>query len=247
MVEVVTVPAIVPAEGGKRIEEFFGAVRSLADRLSLARMWAPPGWSEPAQVGAFDEVVIVLDGALTVEIPRGRLDVGPHQVCWVRSGQPVRFANRGATPCTYWSLCAPAFRPERRRWLDEGIFRNSSTSSGVVLAARGRPVAGVAGIEIEEYVGLQATGDDALSVARLTASARWAEPWQTTAFHEVAFPVAGAFTIAHGGGVQRVAEGQACLVPPSRHQWRNDDDEPCTFWSVCLPAFSMARATRETA
>ncbi len=103
---------LIPREDGKRIEEFIGAATTGTSSASVARMLAPPGWSEPAQKPEFDEVVLVLRGELTVVIDGKRERIGPGEVGFVPRGRRVTYRNDGQGACDYWSICAPAFRPE---------------------------------------------------------------------------------------------------------------------------------------
>ena len=106
-------PAVVEAAGNKpkRIEEFFGRVRSGTPALSIARMKSPAGWQEPGQTPEFDEYTLVLAGALRVETKDGVLEV--------RAGQAVDLARRrvgalrhaGAEGAEYVAVCLPAFSP----------------------------------------------------------------------------------------------------------------------------------------
>ena len=105
---------IFPREDGKIIDEHFGALHTQHDTFSLAHMSAPPGWHEPAQIAEFDEVVIVVRGMLLVEADNQRIEVGPDETCMVSRGTKVTYSNASQdSPCIYWSLCMPAFRPER--------------------------------------------------------------------------------------------------------------------------------------
>ena len=108
-------PTPIPVPGGKTIEEHVGRVRTGTERLSVAHMVAPPGWAEPAQTPAFDEVTIVLRGTLRVEHAGGALDVGPGETILCEAGERVRYLNPGAEPCEYWAVCAPAFSPDTVR------------------------------------------------------------------------------------------------------------------------------------
>ncbi len=105
---------IFPREDGKIIDEHFGALHTRQDTFSLAHMSAPPGWHEPAQIAEFDEMVIVVRGMLLVEADNQRIEVGPDETCMVSRGTKVTYSNASQdSPCIYWSLCMPAFRPER--------------------------------------------------------------------------------------------------------------------------------------
>ncbi len=66
-------PTVIPAAGQppKRIEEYAGRVNSGHTTVSIARMVSPAGWQEPGQRPEFEEVTVVLRGALRVEY-RGR-------------------------------------------------------------------------------------------------------------------------------------------------------------------------------
>lgn len=58
---------IIEAAKPKLIEEFIGRVNSKSAELSIAKMNAPAGWSEPGQTPEFDEYTLVLKGELRVE------------------------------------------------------------------------------------------------------------------------------------------------------------------------------------
>ncbi|MDC0708959.1 rRNA maturation RNase YbeY [Stigmatella sp. ncwal1] len=103
---------LIPREDGKRIEEFVGAATTNTPSASVARMLAPPGWSKPAQKPEFDEVVLVQKGELTIVIDGKRERIGPGEVGLVPRGSRVLYRNDGKGACDYWSICAPAFRPE---------------------------------------------------------------------------------------------------------------------------------------
>ena len=42
-------PTTIPVPGGKHIDEYVGRVNSGTSAVSVARMTAPGGWTEPAQ------------------------------------------------------------------------------------------------------------------------------------------------------------------------------------------------------
>ncbi|HCI79006.1 MAG TPA: cupin [Ktedonobacter sp.] len=110
---------IFPREDGKVIDEHFGVLNTKSDAFSLAHMSAPPAWIEPAQIADFDEVVIVVRGTLSVEANNedgGRLLVDEGETCLVDKGTRVIYSNASQENyCEYWSLCIPAFRPERTK------------------------------------------------------------------------------------------------------------------------------------
>ena len=107
---------IVPATNGKVIDEHYGRASSETDAYSVAHMFAPAGWHEPAQICAFDEITMVVSGELAIETDAGATVVRAGESAQVPPGIRVRYRNAsGRIPCEYWSLCVPAWRPDRVR------------------------------------------------------------------------------------------------------------------------------------
>ncbi len=107
---------LVPGPNGKVIDEHLGRASSDTDAYSVAHMFAPAGWSEPPQIAQFDEINMVISGQLAIETADGTAIVGAGESCQVAAGTRVRFRNASdAIPCEYWSLCVPAWRPDRVR------------------------------------------------------------------------------------------------------------------------------------
>ena len=73
MPRLVTSPTVVPVPGNKLIEEYFGRLNSGDEGVSVARMKAPAGWSEPGQRPRFRELTVVLEGCLVVETEGGSI------------------------------------------------------------------------------------------------------------------------------------------------------------------------------
>jgi quercetin dioxygenase-like cupin family protein len=108
-------PTVVTAAGHppKRIEEFVGRVRSGTAAVSVARMTSPEGWSEPAQCPEFDEVTLVLEGAVHVEHEGGTLVVRAGEAVLTHAGERVRYATPEPGGARYVAVCVPAFAPDR--------------------------------------------------------------------------------------------------------------------------------------
>lgn len=114
MIRKVTHGTIFPREDGKVIDEHFGVLNTQSDAFSLAHMMAPPAWREPAQIATFDEVVIVVQGVLAVEADGTQLVIEAGETCLIEKSTRVIYSNASQEyACEYWSLCLPAFRPER--------------------------------------------------------------------------------------------------------------------------------------
>ena len=115
MPELVQAPVRIPVPGGKIIDEYVGRVATGDDRLSVARMEAPGGWTEPAQRPTFDEITVVLRGCVRVEHDGGVLDVRAGQAVLTRAGERVRYLTPEPDGAEYIAICLPAFSPEGAR------------------------------------------------------------------------------------------------------------------------------------
>ena len=113
MAELIDRPVRVEAAGEppKLIEEFAGRAGNGEERVSVARMRSPAGWSEPGQRPEFDEYTVVLAGSLRVETEGAdTLEVRAGQGVLVRGGEWVRYSTPSGAE--YIAVCLPAFSPE---------------------------------------------------------------------------------------------------------------------------------------
>ena len=111
MPQLIESPTRIPVPGGKVIDEYVGRVTSATTEVSVAHMQAPPGWSEPAQTPEFDEITLVLRGAVVVEHDGGRLEVPAWKAVVTRAGERVRYLV-GDDGAEYVAVCLPAFAPD---------------------------------------------------------------------------------------------------------------------------------------
>ena len=110
MPQLVESPVRVPVPGGKLIDEYVGRASTGTQGVSVAHMRSPAGWEEPAQRPEFDEVTLVLGGAVHVEHDGGTLVVTAGQAVLTRAGERVRYTTpEGAE---YVAVCLPAFGPD---------------------------------------------------------------------------------------------------------------------------------------
>lgn len=111
MPELIEHPTRVAAAGTppKLIDEYVGRVNTSEQRLSVAHMRSPSGWSEPGQRPDFDEYTIVLNGLLRVEHEAGILDVSAGQAVRVKGGEWVRYSTPEPGGAEYIAICLPAF------------------------------------------------------------------------------------------------------------------------------------------
>lgn len=113
MPRLITAPAFVQAAGTKpkRIEEYAGRVNSGHGGVSVARMVSPEGWQEPGQRPEFEEITVVLRGAVRVEHERGAIDVRAGQAIITAPGEWIRYSTPEPGGAEYVAVCIPAFSP----------------------------------------------------------------------------------------------------------------------------------------
>lgn len=102
---------VIPTEDGKLIEEHHGLASTANPNYSVARMMAPPGWSEPFQTPEFDEFTIVISGKKRFEVEGEVIDLEPGETILISSGTRVRYSNPFQEAVHYWAICIPAFSP----------------------------------------------------------------------------------------------------------------------------------------
>jgi ethanolamine utilization protein EutQ len=107
-------PKLIPEEGDPpiRIEEFVGRINTGHESVSIARLIAPAGWSEPAQTPEFREFTIVLSGTLRIEHKDGMLDVKAGQAVICSPGERIRYSTPHDGGADYIAVCVPGFSPE---------------------------------------------------------------------------------------------------------------------------------------
>ena len=110
MPQLVESPVRVPVPGGKLIDEYVGRASTSTEQVSVAHMRSPAGWEEPAQRPEFDEVRLVLGGAVHVEHDGGTLVVAAGQAVLTRAGERVRYTTPDGAE--YVAVCLPAFAPD---------------------------------------------------------------------------------------------------------------------------------------
>jgi mannose-6-phosphate isomerase-like protein (cupin superfamily) len=99
---------------------------------------------------------------------------------------------------------------------------------------------------IEEHFGKLATQQDNISIAHMVAPPGWAEPHQSPTFDEWTLVSSGRKLVEVDGQAMVLEAGQSILVKKgARVKYSNPFDQPCNYWSICLPAFSMENVHRE--
>lgn len=99
---------------------------------------------------------------------------------------------------------------------------------------------------IEEFAGRINTGDERVSIARMTSPAGWEEPGQRPEFDEWTLVLEGCVHVEHQNGALDVRAGQAVLVRGG--EWvRYSSPEPggASYLAVCLPAFGPGTVHRD--
>jgi len=99
---------------------------------------------------------------------------------------------------------------------------------------------------IEEYIGRVNSGHTALSVAKMTSPAGWAEPGQRPDFEELTLVLRGMMRVEHEHGTIDVHAGQAVVTRPGEWvRYSTPGPEGAEYIAVCLPAFSPDTVHRD--
>lgn len=107
-----TRPLQIPVPDNKLILEHFGGATTGHQQFSLARMVAPPGWSEPYQTPTFDEVTLMLRGRKQIDIEGEIVELKAGESILIKGGTRIRYSNPYEEENEYISLCMPAFSPD---------------------------------------------------------------------------------------------------------------------------------------
>lgn len=102
-------PFVVPTTDGKYIGEHFGNASDGNTEISIAHMIAPANWSEPFQTPEFDEYTFIISGKKMFKIDDESILLEAGQSIKIIAGTRVQYSNPFSEPCTYLSICKPAF------------------------------------------------------------------------------------------------------------------------------------------
>ncbi|HVS16541.1 MAG TPA: cupin, partial [Thermoanaerobaculia bacterium] len=91
MPKLIAAPTVIAAAGNKpkRIAELVGRLNTGDSQVSVAHMISPAGWVEPGQRPEFEEITVVLRGALLVEHEGGTTVVEAGQAVIAAPGEWV--------------------------------------------------------------------------------------------------------------------------------------------------------------
>ncbi|WP_299620472.1 cupin domain-containing protein [uncultured Tenacibaculum sp.] len=105
-------PFVVPTTDGKLIEEHFGKATDGNDKVSVAHMVAPPGWSEPFQTPEFEEYTYIIKGKKQFIVNGETIVLEMGQSIKIEKNVRVQYSNPFDEPCEYLAVCLPAFSIE---------------------------------------------------------------------------------------------------------------------------------------
>jgi mannose-6-phosphate isomerase-like protein (cupin superfamily) len=99
---------------------------------------------------------------------------------------------------------------------------------------------------IDEFVGRVNTGEERLSVARMTSPQGWVEPGQRPDFDEWTLVLDGTLSVEHEAGSVDVRAGQAIHVRGGEWvRYSTPYAGGAEYVAVCLPAFSPDTVHRD--
>lgn len=102
-------PFVIPTTDGKLIEEHFGNATDKNNKVSIAHMVAPPGWSEPFQTPEFEEYTYIIKGKKQFIIEGETIILKVGESIKIEKNTRVQYSNPFKEPCEYLAICLPAF------------------------------------------------------------------------------------------------------------------------------------------
>lgn len=103
------------------------------------------------------------------------------------------------------------------------------------------------GKSIQEYVGIVNTRTRQISIAHMDAPGGWSEPGQCPEFDEYTLVLRGSLRIEWKDGYVDVESGQAIICPKGMWvRYSSTSSLGARYISVCLPAFSLQAANRDS-
>ena len=114
------------------------------------------------------------------------------------------------------------------------------TQPTIVAAAGNKPKT------IAELVGRLNTGDEQVSVARMSSPEGWVEPGQRPAFREITVVIAGTLRVESEEGAIEVGPGEAVSSEPGEWvRYSSPRAGGAEYVAICLPAFSPQTVHRD--
>lgn len=92
---------------------------------------------------------------------------------------------------------------------------------------------------IEEFIGRVNSGENEVSIAKMTSPGGWIEPGQTPEFDEFTLVLKGSIQVKTRDETYNVKAGQAIITRSGEWiQYSTPEAEGAEYVAVCLPAFS---------
>lgn len=114
------------------------------------------------------------------------------------------------------------------------------TSPAVIKSAGNKPKL------IEEYFGRVNSGNQQISIAKMTSPQGWVEPGQKPEFDEYTVVLKGTLKIKLADQELEVKAGEAVLVGKNETvQYSTPDEGGAEYIAICLPAFAPEIVHRE--
>ncbi|QYJ68548.1 cupin domain-containing protein [Flavobacterium litorale] len=100
---------------------------------------------------------------------------------------------------------------------------------------------------IEEHFGNASDGNKEVSIAHMIAPAHWSEPPQEPTFDEYTYIIRGKKQFVIDGETVVLRAGESIRISKgARVQYANPFNAPCEYIAICLPAFTIEGANRDS-
>lgn len=106
-------PVRIPVPSHKLLEEHFGRISTRQKKFSVTRIKVEPGWKEKPQRADFEEIFIMITGALQIKSGEYDFKLSAGESLYTQKGTSLELANKGDSTAEYWLICMPAFSFEK--------------------------------------------------------------------------------------------------------------------------------------
>ena len=98
---------------------------------------------------------------------------------------------------------------------------------------------------IEEYVGRVNSGNNSISIAKMSSPTGWKEPGQKPQFDEYTIVLRGTLKVESRTETLFIKEGEAVIVNSGEWVQYSTPNEGAEYIAICLPAFSLDTVNRD--
>eukprot|EP00927_Polykrikos_kofoidii_P067844 TRINITY_DN63279_c0_g1_i1.p2 TRINITY_DN63279_c0_g1~~TRINITY_DN63279_c0_g1_i1.p2 ORF type:complete len:255 (-),score=41.90 TRINITY_DN63279_c0_g1_i1:136-900(-) len=231
------------ATAGFTMKEFFGNFSSKDGRISAAHEnFIEADTSPPWRCSEFTEYILMMAGEGHVEHNSDKVVVKAGAGVRLPAGCRLRITF--PEPSELVSICLPAINDATYHALDVEALAPAHATSTTPTLVDAVDVAKGSDLTITEFFGNVASKDGNISARLANVEKACSGAWQKPEFEEWVVVLNGTLHLEHADGVTKVPAGSGVFLAVDERVkllW----PEPCTYVSICMPAFTPEGCQRE--